>query len=119
MSATEPLLDADVLRELRDMLGPALDPVLQSFGGQVREVFGLMERAHAAGDASTLRTLAHKLKGSAGSVGASALGTRVARIEKLAAAGDLAAAGFQMETLPALISKTAHALNQLPNQRGA
>jgi HPt (histidine-containing phosphotransfer) domain-containing protein len=119
MSAKEPLLDDDVLRELREMLGAGLDPVLSSFGNQAREVLGAMETALTAGDADTLRKLAHTLKGSAGSVGAKALGTQVARVEKLASGGNMTAAAFQMELLPALVSKTVHALRQLGVQRGA
>lgn len=101
------------------MLGAGLDPVLSSFGVQTRQVLADMEQAITAGDVDTVRKLAHTLKGSAGAVGAKALGTQVARVEKLAAANNLAGAAFQMELLPALVSKTLHALTPLRTQRGA
>lgn len=119
MSAKEPLLDDDILRELREMLGAGLDPVLSSFGVQTRQVLAEMEQAITAGDVEAVRKLGHTLKGSAGAIGARALSTQAARIEKLAAANNLAEAAFQMELLPALVSKTLHALAPLRAQRGA
>lgn len=112
MSNHNELLDLDTLRELRDMLGDGLSPVLTQFGAQAQELLQLMEQRALAGDVHAIRTLAHKLKGSAGSVGARTLAADAAQLEKVAASDDLEGVRAHLETLPALVTRTVQALRE-------
>jgi HPt (histidine-containing phosphotransfer) domain-containing protein len=106
------LLDRDTLRELREMLGAGLAPVLSQFGSQAHELLRAMEKQVQSGDAPAVRALAHKLKGSAGSVGARRLATEAARLEKLSAAGELDAVRAHLVSFPTLVDRTVQALHQ-------
>jgi PAS domain S-box-containing protein len=66
--------------------------VIKIFLEDVPKQLAGMDAALAAGDAKTLRRLAHTLKGSSGTAGAEALQKASLRLEEAAAAGDLVAA---------------------------
>ena len=66
--------------------------VIKIFLEDVPNLLGGMDQALAAGDAKTLRRLAHSLKGSSGTAGAEALQHASLVLEQAAAAGDLEAA---------------------------
>jgi PAS domain S-box-containing protein len=66
--------------------------VIKIFLEDVPKQLSAMDDSLAAGDAKTLRRLAHTLKGSSGTAGAEALQRASLRLEEAAAAGDLAAA---------------------------
>jgi HPt (histidine-containing phosphotransfer) domain-containing protein len=117
MTTHDALLDGEVLRELRTLLGAGLDPVLAAFGTQSDELLAGLAAATAAGDAASVRRLAHLLKGSAGSVGARQLGTRAAELEQCALSGDIDAVRERLVPLPALVAATVAALQG--DQRGA
>ena len=117
MTTPDALLDTEVLRELRTLLGAGLDPVLAAFGTQSAELLADLTAATAAGDAAAVRRLAHLLKGSAGSVGARALGTLAAELEQGALRGDIDAVRERIVPLPALVTATVAAL--AGDQRGA
>jgi HPt (histidine-containing phosphotransfer) domain-containing protein len=111
MTDHQELLDLDTLRELREMLGAGLAPVLTQFGAQAQELLAGMEQQARSGDLPAVRTLAHKLKGSAGSVGARALAAEAAQLEKSAAAGDLVGVRAQLEQMSPLAVRTVQALH--------
>lgn len=66
--------------------------VIQIFIEDVPRQLTGIDEALAAGDAPTLRRLAHSLKGSSGTAGAEALQHASQALEQAAAAGDLRAA---------------------------
>jgi signal transduction histidine kinase/CheY-like chemotaxis protein len=78
--------------------------LLVRFSAKTRSQLADMEAAGAAGDAKTLREIAHSIKGAAWSLTAKELGDAAMRIESAAGAGDAAtAAGL----LPALSARFA------------
>lgn len=104
------LLDDDVLRELRHLLGAGLDPALEQFSAQARQLLKELVVAARADDTVAVRTLAHRLKGSAGSVGARQLGAAAAALEQVALAGDSGAVRAKLDGLPAVVEATVQAM---------
>ncbi len=104
------VLDRETLRELREMLGPGLTLVLDQFGGQASGLLHSLEQKATSGDMEAVRTLAHRLKGSAGSIGARVLAAEAAQLERMAAEGDTEGVRAKLEFLPALITRTVQAL---------
>jgi HPt (histidine-containing phosphotransfer) domain-containing protein len=83
-----PCLDADVIAELREILGEDLNAVASEFVDQFNE---LLVPLRASAEASTwpeVARLAHLLKGSAGNLGATALAAAFLALERAAQAGD-------------------------------
>jgi HPt (histidine-containing phosphotransfer) domain-containing protein len=66
--------------------------IVKIFLEDTPQLLASMESAEAAGDAKTLRRLAHSLKGSAGTVGATALQASALGLEQAVDGGDLQAA---------------------------
>ena len=98
------ILDFDVL--LDTFLGRR-DKVLEllgRFSAKTRSQLADMEAAAAAGDARTLREVAHSIKGAAWSLSAKSLGDAAMGIESAAADGDAASASA---LLPGLASRFA------------
>lgn len=111
MSDHDDVLDLDTVRELREMLGAGLTPVLAQFGVQAEELQRGIEARLRDGDLAAVRTLAHKLKGSAGAVGARALAAEAAQLERASADGQLESARARLDALPGLIARTVQALS--------
>jgi len=110
MNEQHDVLDKDTLRELRDMLGPGLTLILDQFDGQARGLLQSMEQRAQHGDLQAIRTLAHRLKGSSGSIGARVLAAEAAQLEQIAAEGDAEGVRTKLELLPGLINRTVQAL---------
>jgi HPt (histidine-containing phosphotransfer) domain-containing protein len=115
MTLPPALIDDDVLRELRHLLGTGLEVVLNQFGVQARQLTRELVAAARADDTGTVRTLAHRLKGSAGTVGARRLGETAAALEQQAVAGDAVAVRVTLDALPALVEATLLAM-QAPDR---
>ena len=82
----------------------ALTEVVSCFLGESEKLLNDVHSAAMAGDLSRLRAVAHKMKGSCGTVGLLATQAHVARIESAARDGDLAAARSDVETLPSVFA---------------
>jgi HPt (histidine-containing phosphotransfer) domain-containing protein len=105
-AATKPVLDAVCMAELR-----ALDPdgksqlvkrVLATYQASLAKLVGQLQLARAEGAWDQVSRVAHTLKSSSASIGALALSSLCADIERLLRAGDSASAlplidGFQAE----------------------
>jgi HPt (histidine-containing phosphotransfer) domain-containing protein len=105
-AATKPVLDAACMAELR-----ALDPdgksqlvkrVLATYQASLAKLVGQLQLARAEGAWDQVSRVAHTLKSSSASIGALALSSLCADIERLLRAGDSASAlplidGFQAE----------------------
>jgi len=105
------LIDKDLLTELGDMLGARLDAVIATFVGHLPTYIAEIEHAVAAGDLSTVRAVAHKLKGGAGAIGATPLSDAAAALERAASDGTEQAIPTLAAPLPALAQATIAALN--------
>lgn len=110
MTEHHDVLDRDTLKELREMLGPGLTLILEQFGGQASGLLQSLEQQARSGDMPAVRTLAHRLKGSSGSLGAYVLAAEAAQLEQAAANGDAEGVRARLEHLPALITRTVQAL---------
>jgi HPt (histidine-containing phosphotransfer) domain-containing protein len=81
-------IDRSLLAELSEMLGPRLETIIETFVTHLDGHLASIREALDAGDMAALRAAAHRLKGSAGSIGALALSDVAARLEHAAADGD-------------------------------
>ncbi|WP_342128540.1 Hpt domain-containing protein [Hydrogenophaga sp. OTU3427] len=107
------LIDHATLNELREALGDELDSIVQLYVDGLPEQSQALVRLLAAQDLPTLRRSAHSLKGSSVSMGAQALGTLSAQIEKLAATGSLSdELRAEVARVPALAADTEQALRE-------
>ena len=96
-AAPEPV-DVSVLEGLVGNDPAVIREFLQDFRGSAAKIAAELRAACAAGEAKTAGAAAHKLKSSARSVGALALGERCAEIEQAGKAG-------QIETLAAVLPR--------------
>ena len=104
------LIDHDQLLELRTMLGPRLDAMVETLGASAAEALATMRGALASGDLAALAHAAHRLKGGAGALGATGLADGAARVERLAREGDGVTATVALDTLATLVDPTIAAL---------
>jgi HPt (histidine-containing phosphotransfer) domain-containing protein len=77
----------------------ALEEVTQIFLEDGARQIRAMDEALAAGDVTTLRRLAHSLKGASGTAGAVALQQASWELEQAAATGELEAAGASVQSV--------------------
>jgi len=73
--------------------------LLHTFQAETQKDIDHLEAAIAARDSAAVRTLAHRLKGSAATLGAESLRFRAAQIEEFGLLGDLEQASDQMPGL--------------------
>lgn len=108
--ATRPALDTSVLRELVGDDAETLQALLAQYAGELRQALPELQRLAAASELGALAQLAHRLKSSSRSVGATALADCLQGIESGAAQqrGEQLAAA--VAELPALAERVLHAL---------
>lgn len=87
--ASLPVLQRDVLDELREIAGPETATIIDVFLDDTSPVVRKLQEAALAPDLGQLRELAHSLKSSSANVGAMALSAAARRIELDARAGTL------------------------------
>ena len=98
-------VDFSGLKMLAKLAGAgALTEVVSCFLGESEKLLNDVHSAAMAGDLNRLRAVAHKMKGSCGTVGLLATQAHVARIESAAKDGNLAAARSDVETLPSVFA---------------
>ncbi len=96
----ELLLDETILSELDSLDGGSgafLRQIVGVFVGQADELVADLQNAVDASDAGRVGDLAHKLKGSARTVGAARLGRHCEGLEAAARGGDLSDAPARLE----------------------
>ena len=84
-----PVLDVEVLDELREFAGDDVQSILDLFLSDAPLLIGELEQGAAAGDTTRMADAAHTLKSSSANVGALSLSTVAARIESGARGGSL------------------------------
>lgn len=92
-----------------DLITELIDGFLADLEGRLHAI----RRAIAEGDAPALRSAAHSLKGSAGTVGAIGLAQRCGELEALGREGRVDGAGPLLDDLAALIPEVTRALSAL------
>jgi diguanylate cyclase (GGDEF)-like protein len=88
-SSNNPALDSSVLERLREMLGSSLPEAIRPFMEDMPRYLTQMEAAIAEGNTSTLRQVAHVIKGAASNLGATTLASVAREMELHAEAGAL------------------------------
>jgi signal transduction histidine kinase/DNA-binding response OmpR family regulator len=86
-SAALPILDTELLEELRDVAGPDTARIIALFLEDAPGLIAQLEAAATTGDIDKLRDVAHILKSSSANVGAVALSNAARRIELAARTG--------------------------------
>ncbi len=102
-------LDSAHLAEMRAAAGAEFTQLAGRFAQSSREQLAAMQAALRREDGAALRQAAHKLRGSAGALGATALAARCADIERRARASEVIASGT-LDALEALRESTCRAL---------
>ena len=97
--ASAPLLDASVVASLRELklLGRLYPAFMTALPGQLAS----LQAAVAAGDRPTLRLLAHRLRGSSGQLGATALSRAFGALEDAIAEDGPWPSGAELDALAA------------------
>ena len=103
----------DDLRELdRDGQSGFLRQIIAVFEEQADEIIADLGTAAANDDETQLANLAHKLKGSARTVGAIELGNHCERLEHEARRGDLAQLATRLEEIAASVTRARASLRE-------
>ena len=80
-AALPPVLDPEILDELRTMLGGDLDHLIDVFLADTPRLIGTLEQAASGPDYDALRDAAHSLKSSSANLGAMSLSAAAKRVE--------------------------------------
>ena len=88
-SAASPVLDAKVLRELRDIMEDDYVNLLQTYLDNAPQLVAEVQAALGRGDVSAMVIPVHSLKSSSANVGAMQLSSLARKAERLARAGSL------------------------------
>ncbi len=83
----EQAIDADTLQELRSLMGDALNEVLLTYVEVMPTQIEELGRAISLNDADSVFNIAHKMKSSSGSVGATGIANKAEEIELIGRAG--------------------------------
>jgi HPt (histidine-containing phosphotransfer) domain-containing protein len=104
-------IDHALLDELGEMLGPRLADIIATFVDNLDGQLADLRHALDTGDVPAIRAAAHRLKGSAGSIGALALGDAAASVERAAALGDVDAVTTHAAPLETIAREAVAALH--------
>ena len=83
----EQALNMDALAELRELMGDGLNDVIRTFIDYMPEQVDSLSSAINAKDADTVFNVAHKMKSSCGSIGATGLAQLAEEIEMIGRSG--------------------------------
>ena len=107
----QPIFDESVLLGLFDGDREAMNEILAEFLGDIPRVIGVLKQAVEAGDQAGVRLQAHTLKGASANVGAQAMRRVSARLEELAAAGNLESADSLTSDIERSLTRFAEAVS--------
>jgi CheY-like chemotaxis protein len=93
------LFDAAQLFEMREIAGDGFGVLIKRFHASVHQSVQALRAAHQAQDAGDLQRVAHKLKGSAATLGAAALAAHCLELEMLGKSGSVNDAGALIDAL--------------------
>ena len=92
-----------------DLITELIDAFLTDLEGRILAI----RQAIAGGDPVALRSTAHALKGSAGTVGATGLALRCGELEALGREGHIEEAGSLLDAMAAMVPDVIQALSRL------
>lgn len=101
-----PLLDEEIIVELREVMEEEFADLLQSFLNDLPLQLDLLQAVIAKGDVDQLYQIAHKLKSSCGSMGALRLAELVRRLEQAGRSKMLADARELLQQTRAIATET-------------
>lgn len=107
-AAVAPVLAADVLQELREILGSQVARIVEAYLEDAPRKVAQLESAALQGNTSAAGAVAHSLKSSSANIGALAVAEAARRIEQHARGG----AGSATSSLPALVATLVTAFAQ-------
>ena len=108
-----PILETDIITELKDIMGDDFVMLVQSFQRDGEQRLTTLRSALESGDADAVRRQAHSFKGSSGNLGAQRVMSLCLNIEQHAAAGELDAVPPLLEELDAQFLLACNALNEV------
>ena len=111
-SPENPLLDRSTLAGLRELGAAEFENLVRLFLTDGAARVAALREAAGKGDAHAIAELAHSLKGSSGTFGATALADSCAELEAAASAGDLATAPRLVDTVGAGFDRASRALQK-------
>jgi CheY-like chemotaxis protein/HPt (histidine-containing phosphotransfer) domain-containing protein len=94
-------VDREQFDEMRVLIGTGFAEFVNQFHVTVRDSLTAMRAASEAQDAAALKSAAHRLKGSAGTLGIKSVAQQCADLESLARSGNIAGAAVHVEHLQA------------------
>lgn len=107
LDSSRPVLNVKTFKRLGDDLGSqALEPLMKTFSGRLPALLESIEQAYASQDADGLRRAAHRLKGSAYSLGAEQVGYMAEQLEH-------GAKDHQFQSLEKLVTQLPKAIASL------
>jgi HPt (histidine-containing phosphotransfer) domain-containing protein len=113
MAADPAMLDQQMIEQLRESLTPEMrSQLLDAFHGQVDECLGQLADAVRRSDRDERRRVAHLLKGSSATMGASRLRSLCEQLEGRGSAGSLEPGEEQLEELRKVATEALQAVDQ-------
>lgn len=110
----EPVLDENIIDELRDVMGDQFAVLCERYTTDARQRIEAMRAAVTAQDGDTLRAQAHSLKGASANLGAAVLADACLAMEQLAKAGDWRGIDVHLPRLEQVWQAVETALARLP-----
>jgi PAS domain S-box-containing protein len=98
-NATSNVIDMEKIREIRDIMGEGFTRIVDAFVENGSADLARLEEAAAENDLETLYTVAHRLKGSSGNLGATRLSELSRRLEQGSRTHDLVDVREQVRAL--------------------
>jgi HPt (histidine-containing phosphotransfer) domain-containing protein len=115
---SDAVLDTNLFTELKDSMGADfIAELIDTYCEETPQLIQRLQEALAQGDANGFRLQAHSIKSSSAALGAVELAALARALEMLGKAGDLSAAGPEVERLTRAYGKAANALRE--KQHGA
>jgi len=112
----EQALNMDILKDLRGLMGDALNDVLQTFIDYVPGQIDELTQAISNDDADSVFNLAHKMKSSSSSIGALGLARVAEEIELIGRSGSTEGTGELLDKLKSLYTDAESVLREELNK---
>jgi HPt (histidine-containing phosphotransfer) domain-containing protein len=114
---THTIIDSSIIQELIDQLGADfVVELIDTYCLETGELIEQLQQALTAGDSVSFGRLAHSIKSSSASLGATGFSLQARELEMLGKAGNLSGADVMLERLTADFLKVKHSLSEYRNE---